>query len=223
MARSAFHPSAEQLPATLPIFPLTGALVLPHAELPLNIFEPRYLNMVIDALKADRMIGMIQPRDEDEGGQAPAVYDIGGAGRITQFAETDDGRILITLTGVARFRVREELATVRGYRRVTADWSDYVGDLDVEPVESTDGTPLTDRLPAFFDLHSIKADFDAIAQTPLNQIVSTLTMVCPFEPAEKQALLEAPDLRARLEMMVTLIDMALVQGSAGNDDSGPAH
>jgi uncharacterized protein len=211
MSRNAFHPTADSLPPTLPIFPLPGALVLPDTHLPLNIFEPRYVNMTLDALKGHRMIGMIQPSDESAVGPPgePPVYTVGAAGRITSFSETEDGRLLINLYGVARFRVREQLPNVRGYRRVVVDWSEFLSDLQPVPACRADREPLQSLLRAYFDLHGLKADWQTIEKTPLSLLVNTLTMVCPFPSNEKQALLEADTVDARAAMMSTLMEMAL--------------
>ena len=213
-----FDPSFDELPATIPVFPLPGVLLLPKGKLPLNIFEPRYLNMTRDALATDRLIGMIQPKLTDGGNNAGerGLYRIGCAGRITQFAETDDGRFLITLTGVCRFAVEEELASMRGYRRVIADWGPFSGDLDGEEDADLDRGLLVSRLKQYFDAQGITADWGVIEQTPDHRLVTTLAMVCPFESSEKQALLECDSLKARASMMLALLDMA-VAGTNGGD------
>src|SRR4051812_23123661 len=153
------------LPEVLPIFPLIGVLLLPRGRLPLNIFEPRYLAMTRDAMGAERMIGMIQPADPNDPGGNPPVYRTGCAGRITSFSETEDGRFLITLTGIARFDVKEELPLLRGYRRVATEWSSYRGDLDPEE-DDIDRERLLAVLKVFFKVHGIAADWDTIRQTP---------------------------------------------------------
>lgn len=212
MSRNPFDPTYDQLPATIPVFPLTGALLLPRGRLPLNIFEPRYLAMVKDALAADRMIGMIQPQGAvSNNGMArdPALYEIGCAGRITSFAETDDGRMLITLTGVCRFTVGQELPTTRGYRRVMPDWSPFQADLEEVEATCLDRDRLTSGLKAYFKQCGISANWEAIEQTPDERLVHSLAMICPFEPTEKQALLEAPDLPSRAQMLLALIEMAV--------------
>src|SRR5579885_2252551 len=182
------RPGAAQrfaLPDVLPIFPLTGILLLPRGRLPLNIFEPRYLAMTRDALGGERLIGMIQPnepqRDNTGGGALnPPVYKVGCAGRITQFSETDDGRFLITLTGVSRFRVAEELPLVSGYRRIVPDWQAYP--LDREPP----GEPNFDRgrlirgLKGFFALRRLEVDWQAIEKAPAEHLITSLAMACPF-------------------------------------------
>jgi Lon protease-like protein len=221
MSRSPFDLGFDQLPERLPIFPLTGVLLLPRGRLPLNIFEPRYLAMTRDALGADRMIGMIQPRDGTGDAGDPPTYRTGCAGRIVSFSETDDGRFLITLTGVARFDVLEELPRDRLYRQVVTDWRPYRLDLadedDPELDQAIDRARLSAALKPFFARHGISADFDAIAQSPAERLVSTLAMVCPFVPREKQALLEATDTAERAALLTTLIEMA-VHGTSDEGD-----
>jgi hypothetical protein len=201
------------LPDTIPIFPLTGVLLLPRGRLPLNIFEPRYLAMTRDALGGERLIGMIQPSDPGEGGMNPAVYPIGCAGRVTAFSETDDGRYLITLTGVSRFRIREELPLLSGYRRVVPEWAAFGGDL--EPTEpGFDRERLIRELKAYFTQRQIEADWSLIDKAPAEHLVSSIAMLCPFAPSEKQALLEAADLDARAELLTALVEMASVTATA---------
>lgn len=219
MSQNPFDPSFDQLPETIPVFPLTGALLLPGGKLPLNIFEPRYLNMVQDALAGPRLIGMVQPLPEAPDGIPPPLYRTGCAGRITSFSETDDGRLLITLTGLCRFQVGEELATMRGYRRVIAQWSGFQADL-AEPApaaEAVDRDRLGRALKAYFKHQGISANWDAIAQAPDDRLVTSLAMICPFSASEKQALLEAPDRSGRAEMLLALIEMAVHELDGDND------
>jgi Lon protease-like protein len=214
------------LPTVLSIFPLTGVLLLPRGRLPLNIFEPRYLAMIEDALgTADRLIGMVQPApghvEDLQGGPPPEVYPIGCAGRITSFSETDDGRYLITLTGVSRFSIAKELPLGRGYRRVLPDWNRFKSDR--EPDRGTvDRTRLIEALKRYFLMNGIKADWDAINQTPDERLITTLAMICPFQSSEKQALLETEDLATRASTMLTLIEMALLS-RGGSDPERPRH
>jgi Lon protease-like protein len=210
----------EDLPATLPVFPLAGVLLLPRGKLPLNIFEPRYLNMTRDALGAGRLIGMIQPRHPADLADAPELYDVGCAGRISEFAETDDGRFLITLTGVCRFAIAGEIASTRGYRRVQADWDRFRADFDAADCAMLDRDRLTDRLRRYFDAHGITADWATIKETPDERLVTTLAMVCPFAPSEKQAMLETASLADRADMLLALLDMAAAGGST---DHGGEH
>lgn len=201
---------AEGLPDVLPIFPLSGVLLLPRGQLPLNIFEPRYLAMTREAMTGDQLIGMIQPRAP--GGErepSPVVYDTGCAGRITAFRETDDGRYLITLSGVCRFIVTDEIAlTDTGYRRVSPTYARYLGDL-VEPDAATvDRDRLLRALqfcvPAGSDN---EIDWSAVERMPSDRLVTSLAMLLPFSPGEKQALLEAADIGACAEILVTLMEM----------------
>ena len=202
------------LPAILPIFPLTGVLLLPRGRLPLNIFEPRYLAMTRDALASDRLIGMVQPTDPRTPGDNPSVYPIGCAGRITSFTETEDGRFLITLTGTCRFRIREELPLLEGYRRVVPDWSGFTRDLGSDDEPAFDRERLIRGLRAYFQQHQITADWDAIGPVPGERLVTSVAMVCPFEPSEKQALLEAPDLNERARLLTAIVEMTVMNQPA---------
>ena len=218
------HPA---LPEFLPIFPLAGVLLLPRARLPLNIFEPRYLAMTRDALGGERLIGMIQPRDppgeHSIGGMNPPVYPIGCAGRITRFAETDDGRFLITLTGVLRFRIVEELPLLSGYRRVIPDWRPFAPDREIPDAPQFDRARLIRGLKSFFGQRQLSADWSAIEKAPAEQLIASIAMACPFAPSEKQALLEAADLEQRAALLTGLVEMAAIQPVTGEEDSGTRH
>ncbi len=204
MSASAHLP--VDLPATVPVFPLGGAVLLPGGALPLNIFEPRYLAMIADAVAGDRMIGVVQPRDE---GEVPALFAVGGLGRITEFAETPDGRCLIVLSGVIRFRVSGELKVDTPYRQVEADYEAYLADVS-EPaaIDADARAGVEAALKVYLDANGLSADWDAVAQADDDALVRTLAAVCPFEPVEKQALLEAADLPARADMLVALMRFA---------------
>jgi hypothetical protein len=218
MAEHPFDPPFERLPGSIAIFPLSGAVLLPRGRLPLNIFEPRYLAMTRDALAGEhRLIGMIQPLEPETADPAdhPAIYKTGCAGRIISFNETDDGRFQIVLAGLARFDVGEEIATTAGYRRVAADWSRYRRDLD-DDAGAIDRPRLLARLRDYFKVSGLKADWSAVEGAPDERLVTTLTMVCPFRPSEKQALLESPDLASRAAVMTTLIEMALTERGGEN-------
>jgi len=207
------------LPSILPIFPLTGVLLLPRGRLPLNIFEPRYLAMTRDALAGERVIGMVQPSDPRVGGDNPPVYPTGCAGRITSYSETDDGRFLIALTGISRFRIREELPLLEGYRRVVPEWSEFAGDLLTEDEPGFDRDRLLRGLRAYFEHYKMQADWDAITSVPGERLVTSIAMICPFEPSEKQALLEAPDLEERARLLTAIVEMAALnqpQDGAGS-------
>ena len=196
----------DALPEILPIFPLTGVLLLPRGQLPLNIFEPRYLAMTRDAMDGERLIGMVQPSDPPVREINPAVYPTGCAGRITSFSETDDGRFLITLTGVSRFRIKEELPLLSGYRRVVPDWQDFIADRDSGDA-GFDRSRLTQGLRTFFQQRQVEANWEAIDKAPGETLVTSIAMMCPFAPNEKQALLEAPTLNERARLLTALIEM----------------
>jgi uncharacterized protein len=207
------HFSASSLPAAIPVFPLAGALMLPRAELPLNIFEPRYLAMVRDAMAGDRLIGMVQPKDARE---TPGLYEVGGLGRITQFSETGDGRFLIALAGLTRFRIERELDVETPYRQVVADYAPFAGDWrEGEPLPAAVRADLEASLRTYLDTQGLSADWDAVAGADDESLVNTLTAVCPFDVAEKQALLEAPQLRDRAGVLSALMSFA-----APADDDG---
>jgi Lon protease-like protein len=206
---SAFDPDFEDLPAHLPLFPLSGVLLLPRGELPLNIFEPRYLNMTEDALAGSRMIGMIQPTEHENSQPSPPLYKTGCAGRIVGFQETDDGRFLLTLRGICRFDVDEELASTRGYRPAITDWSRFQADLTPADQPCIDRDKLLFSLKSYFKLHEISADWNAIEASADERLVTCLSMICPFEASEKQALLEAPTLTERGQILTTLVEMSV--------------
>ena len=206
-----FDPAFEELPGEIPIFPLGGALLLPHSRLPLNIFEPRYLNMTAAALAApQRLIGMIQPQRETGG--EPEIYATGCAGRIISFGETEDGRYLITLKGLIRFAVDRELAPRDGYRRVRAGFGGFRGDL-AEPAGkvSVDRERLLNALRAYLRQQNVDANWEAIEGTDDARLIDSLAMMCPFRASEKQALLEASGAGERAEIVVTLLEMALLE------------
>ncbi len=207
MTRLPFDPVYDQLPAALPVFPLPGVLLLPGGRLPLNIFEPRYLDMVRDALAGPRMIGMIQPSEEvDDVGAAP-LYGTGCAGRVVAFSETEDGRYLITLAGLIRFEVARELDPRGGYRRVEPDFAPYRGDLEGDS-GSIDRARLLEALRGYLEAAGIEGDWGAIEGSEDEALVASLAMACPFDPREKQALLEARTLPERAETMTTILRMA---------------
>ncbi|SLN15987.1 LON peptidase substrate-binding domain-containing protein [Oceanibacterium hippocampi] len=200
----------DDLPRILPLFPLEGALLLPRGRLPLHIFEPRYRAMTQSAVAAAGMIGMIQPRAGDASGAAPALYGVGCAGKISDLTETPDGRYYFTLDGLCRFEIEEELESSEPFRTARVSYKRYLGDLSGE----TGGEPIRDALVqalrAYLDLRAIPADWQAIERMEPALLVNTLAMICPFAPNEKQALLEAPEVRARAELMVTLMEMAVL-------------
>ncbi len=203
------------LPDTLPVFPLPGALVFPRWDLPLNIFEPRYLNMFDDAMRGHRLIGMIQSLGGAR--ERPNIARVGCAGRITSYAETDDGRYLVTLTGICRFAVKQELAVTTPYRQVTPNWDAFAADL--YPA-SEDGLPdrseLILSLRTYAATHGLQADWSAVEDAPMETLVHALAAGCPFPAPEKQALLEAVSLADRARTLIALMAM-----SASGGDDGP--
>ena len=205
------YPSIDTLPRALPIFPLPGALLLPRTQLPLVIFEPRYLRMVEDVVSDHRLIGMMQPVNEPAAANAsPEIYGIGCAGRITSFAETQDDRILITLTGVARFRVLEELKVRTPYRQVAADYDEFASDLETGiGQDEVDRNLLLKTFRAYLEANNLMTDWDQIMSATNEQLVNSLAALSPFAVAEKQALLEAPDLKSRSELLIALTEMSL--------------
>ena len=207
--------SAADLPETLPIFPLPGALLLPRTRLPLHIFEPRYLAMLDDVLKtSQRLIGMIQPlggTDADDDG----LHQIGCAGRLSAFSETEDGRYMITLNGISRFRVLSEPDGFTPYRRCTVSWGDFSRDLG--PVERDldfDRAEFLELLSRFFEDQSVKTDWASLQGAGDELLINSLAMLCPFDVEDKQALLEAASLQGRRETLATLIEFALYGGTA---------
>ncbi len=210
MSPHPFDPAFEDLPPDLPVFPLPGALLLPRGHLPLNIFEPRYLCMVQDALAGSRLIGMVQPRDGEDDPGGAAIYDVGCAGQISAFNETDDGRYLITLRGLLRFSVARELENRNGYRRVAPVFADFRADLDEETVE-LDRERLLEALRQFFEERELAVDWQAVARLDGETLVNTMAMLCPFEPSEKQALLEAKSLAARADTLFAVLEMSKVE------------
>jgi Lon protease-like protein len=209
----------QELPDTIPVFPLAGALLLPRAQMPLNIFEPRYLAMTDDAMKGARLIGMIQPDDSKAASPAgPALYAAGCAGRITQYAESGDGRYLITLTGVARFRVREELSVTTPYRQCRVDFAAFKDDLVPRfGEEAVDRERLLKTLAEYLKANKLQADWQDINQAPTEALVNGLAMMSPYGTREKQALLEAPDLKSRAEVLIALTEMALAKSDGDSD------
>ncbi len=226
MSLGAFRPGFEELPRVVPIFPLPGVLLLPGGRLPLNIFEPRYLAMVRDALAGERAIGMIQPREQAADIGAAKVYETGCLGRITAFSKTDDGRYLITLTGLIRFIVARELPLMEGYRRVAADYDRFRADLEGGAEDGPDGETgaidrarLLETLGTYFEAQGIESDWEAIEEAGDAALVTWLAMLCPFAAPEKQALLEVMSLPERASTMTAIMEMAIHEP----DGTGPAH
>ena len=206
--------SSADLPRTIPVFPLPGALMLPRAHLPLHLFEPRYLQMLDDTLKTShRLIGMVQPYDVPGGG-ATKLHAIGCAGRVTQFSETEDGRYMITLSGASRFRIQEEVTGFTSYRRCDVSWDGFDADLGPAEVDKTfDRETFLGLLSRYFEAQDLSTDWDSLQEADDELLINSLSMLCPFDPEEKQALLEAPSLSTRRETIVTLLEFALRAGT----------
>ncbi len=209
---------AEDLPQVIPVFPLDGALLLPGGRLPLNIFEPRYLNMVDDVMAGDRIIGMVQTRPGGDR-ERPSLAPVGCAGRITSFAETSDGRYLITLTGLCRFQPGDELPVQTPYRQALARFEPYESDLaEVDAGGLLDHTLFFDVLRAYLERRGLEIDWEAARGAPPDALVNSLAMGLPFDNAEKQALLEAYSLADRRDTLCALLE---IDAAAGSDDDEP--
>jgi Lon protease-like protein len=217
MPSNVHYANVADLPETLPLFPLPGALLLPRGQMPLNIFEPRYLAMIDAAIAGDRLIGIIQPDPSAPTGiDLPTLYRTGCAGRITQLAETGDGRYLIQLTGIARFHLVEELPAAALFRQAMVDFVPFEGDLEPRRGEdAVDRNAILSALRAFSEANQIQIDWKNVGEAPNEALVNALCMMAPFGVAEKQALLEAADLRARGDMLVALTEIELARD--GND------
>lgn len=216
MAFTEQYRSIQDLPGVIPVFPLAGALLLPRGQLPLNIFEPRYLKMIDDALRGERIIGMIQPDGEDAivasqiADETPPLCAVGCAGRITSFAETGDGRLVITLTGIARFRLKNELTTLTPYRQFEVSWDEFASDLKPgEGEEEVSRDRLLEILREYLDTHGFQMDWRAIRMSSNETLVNSLCAISPYGPREKQALLEAKTLEDRNQMLIALTERAL--------------
>ena len=230
MASGIFDPELHQLPMRIPIFPLPSALLLPGGQLPLNIFEPRYLAMVMYALATPtRLIGMVQPLDHyagdnlandnlanDELADDPGLFETGCAGRLSFFQESDDGRFVIALNGVCRFhRLRQELDP-NGFLVADVDWQPFANDLRVD-VSALDRDPLIKVMKRYFDMKGFETDWTQIETSDNHQLLATLSMICPFEVAEKQALLEADSMGKRADLLIAMMEMGLHDETGGND------
>lgn len=214
MSINTVYRGSQDCPEIIPVFPLSGALLLPRGHMPLNIFEPRYLAMVDAALKGDRIIGMIQPdADSAVTARGPKLYPVGCAGRITRLAETGDGRYLITLSGIARFRVVEELVTMTPYRQCQVTFQPYAVDFCPEAgAEAVDRAGVLRALRDFVRAAEVKVDWKGIEEAPNEALVNALCMMSPFGPPEKQAMLEATDLKTRAEVLIATTEIELARG-----------
>ena len=216
MPMNAHYRGPIDLPGVIPVFPLPGALLLPRGQMPLNIFEPRYLAMIDDALRdGHRLIGMIQPDVTHTGNpDKPTLFHIGCVGRITQLAETGDGRYLIQLTGVARFRVERELDVSTLYRQCEVTYAPFGDDFTARKGEGdVDRERLLTTLSAFLKANRLEADWDGIEKAPNEALVNALAMMSPFGVAEKQALLEAPNLKTRAEILIAVTEIELAKSN----------
>jgi Lon protease-like protein len=214
MPMNAQYRGPIEMPGVIPVFPLPGALLLPRGQMPLNIFEPRYLAMVDDALRdGHRLIGMIQPDVAHAGStDKPSLYKIGCVGRITQLAESGDGRYLIELTGVARFRIEEELKVATPYRQCRVTFAPFADDFVARKGENAvDRAALLAALTDFLKANDLKADWEGIERAPNEALVNALSMMSPYGTAEKQALLEAPDLKTRAEVLIAITEIELAK------------
>ena len=220
MPINAAYSGPSDLPQVIPIFPLPGALLLPRGQMPLNIFEPRYLEMIDDAFRdGHRLIGMIQPdivHSQDEA--KPSLFHIGCVGRITQLAEAGDGRYILELTGVARFKVLEELKSLTPYRQCKVDFFEFADDFTARKGEDeVDRQALLDVLTDFLDANQLKVNWEGIESAPNEALVNALAMMSPYGAAEKQALLEAPDLKTRAEILIAVTEMDLAKKKTSGD------
>ncbi|CAN5130670.1 LON peptidase substrate-binding domain-containing protein [soil metagenome] len=220
MPINAEYKGPADLPKVIPLFPLPGALLLPRGQMPLNIFEPRYLQMVDDALRdGHRLIGMIQPdMTHSRSNEHPALFKVGCVGRITQLAESGDGRYILELTGVARFKVAEEQTVLTPYRQCRVDYSVFIDDFTARKgEEEVDRPALLKALTQFLKVNQLKVDWDGIENAPNEALVNALAMMSPYGPAEKQALLEAPNLKTRAEILIAVTEMDLAKKRTSGD------
>ncbi len=205
------------LPQTIPLFPLAGAILMPRGAIAFNIFEPRYLNMVDDVLGADRIIGLIQPAAEDEEDPSPALASVGTVGRITSFSETEDGRYLITLTGICRFDLEREFDAGSPYRQAIVSYEGFVGDFAPARGERIDRPTLIATLKRYAGLHGFQVDWNSVEQAPTETVINVAAQICPFDTAAKQALLEAVSLEERERTLTALLEW----DSAGDNRQRP--
>jgi Lon protease-like protein len=215
----ATYEGPDDLPDLIPVFPLPEALLLPRGQMPLNIFEPRYMAMIDHAMAGDRVIGMVQPltmSETEDGDEAGELFAVGCAGRITSYAETADGRYMICLTGISRFRIIEEVEPESGFRRARVTAADFTADfIEDAGSDTVDRTHLLDTFRLYLDANHLEADWDSIEKASNETLVNALSMMSPYGMAEKQALLEAPDLKTRSETLIALTEVSLARRSGG--------
>src|SRR6516225_3891886 len=220
MPMNAQYRGPIEMPGVIPVFPLPGALLLPRGQMPLNIFEPRYLAMVDDALRdGHRLIGMIQPdAAHSQNEERPALFRVGCVGRITQLAESGDGRYILELTGIARFRVIEEMTVLTQYRQCRVDYFPFIDDFTARRgEEAVNREALLAVLTDFLKANNLKVDWAGVESAPNEALVNALAMMSPYGPAEKQAMLEAPDLKTRAEILVAITEIELAKGKTSGD------
>jgi uncharacterized protein len=216
MAGNVAYSGPRDMPGVIPVFPLPGALLLPRGQLPLNIFEPRYMAMIDHALATDRMIGMVQPNPDK--GDLGGLYPVGCAGRITQLAETGDGRYIITLSGVARFRLLPEVNAHTPFLQYSVDWTPFTDDYEAKKGEDeVDRKAVIEALRRFSEENSVEVDWDSVKGAPNEALVNALCMMSPYGVREKQALLEAVDLKSRGDMLVAITEMELAKAAGGGE------
>jgi uncharacterized protein len=215
MSISSRYREPADLPKTIPLFPLAGALLLPRTDLPLNIFEPRYLLMIEQAMKSERVIGIIQPQDSSDNAK-PALESVGCAGRITSYSETDDGRLFVTITGVCRFTILVEVETSAPYRQANVDYRPYAVDFVSETgARSVNRDQLIKAFRQYLEANDMSADWNEVEAVSTEVLVNTLSLLAPYPARDKQALLEAPDLKSRADVLVALTELALAKSSSG--------
>jgi uncharacterized protein len=207
----------SDLPAKLPVFPLAGALLLPRADLPLSVFEPRYLELFETAMSGDRIIGMIQPLDDEASGNKPKLQAVGCAGRITSYTESSDGRLGITLTGVVRFRVKKEFKTDLPYRLVQADYKPFAIDFVKSTAHDVNRKGVLKAFRDYLEANNMSTNWHEVEQVPNEMLVNSLSLMAPYPAKEKQALLEAEDIKTRAEMLIALTELALARQSGTKD------
>ena len=218
MSSNVAYAGPQEMPSVIPVFPLPGALLLPRGQMPLNIFEPRYLAMIDHALQTDRIIGMIQPAPDKA--DTGVLFPVGCAGRITQFAETGDGRYIVTLTGIARFRILQDTMARTPFAQFKVNWTPFGDDYTPRFGEDAVDRPAVLRtLKEFSEANDLPVDWDSVKDAPNEALVNALSMMCPYGVREKQALLEAADLKARGEMLVAITEMELAKAAGGGDIS----
>ena len=208
---------SSELPKTISVFPLSNFIIFPNTTVPLNIFESRYIDMINDSMKSNKFIGMIQPKNSNEEINPPKLHNVGCLGKITSFRETEDGRYLITLLGICRFNIEQEIDSTRGYRRVVPNWEPFRSDVEKTAKFDMDKERLMAALRGYFEKKTIDADWEAINRMNNVDLITTLSMICPFSATEQQALLVAEKVEDRASTMISLLEMASHEGDGIKD------